>query len=252
MMYRRNSQADWIVVYNACGLEDLALPWELFIESPLAILRGLDLLDVLDTIEAGERPNRVEPATPEWWDAVYDVCPFSEMGITRRAFKIRPWELLLRHGFENAPRWIDRGPGSKRRLVGSGSASAMRSIADSLERRGGDRSTAAGGSRRSSHRSLRCGLVHRITDGLAVIVDAFYPLALTTEGRWRVDRERIAATGDRYRMRLLFLSLINALGYVMVYEMGESLISEVAMLALVGITTAGMVRLGAVEASVED
>ena len=58
--------------------------------------------------------------------------------------------------------------------------------------------------------------------------------------------------GERYRMRLLFLSLINALAYVMVYEMGESLISEVAMLALVGITTAGMVRLGAVEASVED
>jgi hypothetical protein len=98
----------------------------------------------------------------------------------------------------------------------------------------------------------RRGLVHRITDGLAVIVDAFYPLALTAEGWWRVDRQRIAATGDRYRMRLFFLTLINALAYVVVHEAGVSLISELATLALVGLTTAGLVRLRVVEASVED
>ncbi|KAF0279798.1 hypothetical protein FPL11_06375 [Spiribacter aquaticus] len=224
MYQTSNHNVDWDLVFHACRLKNIGLTHELFIQDPWNILRALDMLDAIETLEAGELPVPAEPPPPAFWDRLYDRSELIKRGLNRQRFKYSPWVYVMRHGCLDVlgqlyRRWAARG-------------------------------------RRASHdipikAPKRCGIVHRITDGLAVIVDAFYPLALTTEGRWRVDRERIVAMGERYRMRLLFLSLINALAYVMVYEMGESLISEVAMLALVGITTAGMVRLGAVEASVE-
>jgi hypothetical protein len=220
-----NQNVDWDLVFRACRLKNIGLTRELFMRDPWNILHALDMLDAIETLEAGELPVPAEPPPPAFWDRLYDRSELIKRGLNRQRFKYSPWVYVMRHGCLDVlgqlyRRWAARGrPASH------------------------DIPTKA---------PKRCGIVHRITDGLALIVDAFYPLTLTAEGRWRVDRERIAATGDRYRMRLFFLTLINALAYVVVYETGESLISELATLALVGLMTAGLVRLRVVEASVED
>ena len=87
---------------------------------------------------------------------------------------------------------------------------------------------------------------------LAQVVDGFYPLVLTATGRWQVDRERIAASGDRYSMRLYFLVLIASLAGVLTDQMSHSPVPTLAIFAFSCLAVAGLTRLRGIEASVQN
>ena len=220
-----NQNVDWDLVFRACRLKNIGLTYELFMKDPWNILHALDMLDAIETLEAGELPVPAEPPPPEFWDRLYDRSELIKRGLNRQRFKYSPWVYVMRHGC------LDVLGQLYRRWAARGRQASYGTPTNAPKRR---------------------GIVHRITDWLAATVDGLYPLALTAKGRWRVDRQRIAATGDRYSMRLWFLSLIAGVAYAVAYGSGESLVLPLAILAFTGLTTAAMVRLWIVEASVED
>ncbi|MEX0450118.1 hypothetical protein V6X63_10200 [Spiribacter sp. 221] len=255
MSYYRYQTADWLVVYNALRLHRVHLPLELFVKRPWAILHGLDRLDALQTIEAGEMPNPIEPPMPEWWDAVYDLCPFDSAGISREAFKAAPWPILLSYRLEAAPRRLYRCEGGGDDDVdpgdsGGGGVSAS-SASAALGASKPTRSASTRSNPRPSKGRSRRGFVRRVTDALAITVAGLYPLVRASDDRWRLDRSRIAASAGRYSVRLFILALAAAFAYGLAHAVGESLMVQLSMLAVMVTAVTGMARVRGVEASVK-
>ena len=251
MTHDSNQTIDWDLVYRACRLKDVGLTYELFIKDPWNILHGLDRLDAIDTLAAGELPVPVEPATPAFWDALYKHCEFVKCGIQPQRFKTMPWVYLIRHGHLDAPRQV-RGWRTRR-----GARPAPASGPTPGETASGNPSARTSQPSGTPHyrpgkAPPRPGIIRRITDVLAQVVDGFYPLVLTATGRWQVDRERIAASGDRYSMRLYFLVLIASLAGVLTDQMSHSPVPTLAIFAFSCLAVAGLTRLRGIEASVQN
>ena len=253
MNHDRNQTIDWDVVFRACRLEDVGLTYELFIKDPWNVLHGLDRLDAIETLEAGELPVPVDPATPAFWDALYQHCELATRGVSRQRFKCMPWLYLMGCGYLDAPRRVTgrrsrRGarPTSVSAPAAGDAASASSHSTESADQLPGKALY------RPSNAPPRAGVVRRIIDSLAQVVDSFYPLVLTAEGRWRIDRERIAAGGDRYSMRVYFLVLIASLAGFVADALSESLMLPLAILAFTGMAVVTLMRLGSIEVSVQD